>query len=115
LWRRRRTVDQWLIIHGRRPKNPRADVDDFGGVLDRGAQHPQWGLCPRSADNRGACALRSLVAMAVRRVESIVARRGAATGTRDAAWPQFGHGSAASNSAIGRNASNGPHRAQSYS
>ena len=103
---------QWLIIHGRFDGKllaaEAAVASSF--FLVPGLQQVQEPEC-----FRGAWEARSLVAKAVRRAPSIPAKLGAVSITRGAEAPQVSHAQGWSYSAIGRNASNGPHFAQSYS
>jgi hypothetical protein len=91
---------------------PRATKRD-----DRPAQQAQPGACvPFVCDSAfGACALRSLVACAVRRPADMVEQCGAVRITRGAGQVHAGHGDGSSHSAIARMTVNGPQSSQRYS
>ncbi len=108
-----RAGSQWLIIHGRRAGKLPAAV---GKATGDGLQQPHplaW--CPDCDERCGALAPPSLLADALRRPPSIVARPGVVSSMRGDASPQPGQGCGSMNSSIGRRSVNGPHRAQPYS
>jgi len=109
-----RRLPQWLIIQGRAPGELLAGTASAERPRLRGLQHPHDAGCA-PPDRFGALALRSLVAWASRRPASMPDRHGADSSTRGAGPPHPAQGCGAWNSAIGRIASNGPQRGQSYS
>ena len=82
---------------------------DFAGV-----QHWHPGRCAPD-DRRGAFALRSLVACALRRVADMEAIRGPVSNARGAEAPQPGQGCGCAYSSIGRDASKAPQAPHRYS
>jgi len=71
--------------------------------------------CPTSADVRGWCALRSLVACATRADAGMVDSAGAVSNARGAIEPQPGHACGSRNFDIGLVAVKPPHWLQAYS
>jgi hypothetical protein len=112
-WPQDRRENQWPTIHGRwlLPADFSAGPVTDSALSLLGRQQPQFPACAR----RGALALRSLVAWAVRAAPSIIAIAGTEKIARGARAPQPGQGCGWSYSAIGRLSSNGPQAAQSYS
>src|SRR5712691_757325 len=112
-------ANQWLIIQGRAVGKPLAPLRVF--VIGRAGflpeQQPQPAPCDAlySASVFGAWALRSLVAIAVRRSDGMQEKFGAVSITRGAELSHRGQSCGSSHSAIGRMSVNGPQSLQRYS
>ena len=95
---------QWLIIHGREPGNDFAALRPATGVaakLRDVLQQPHPEGCDL-LDFRGSWRERSLTAMPLRTLESIIASAGARRKARAAEAPHVSQASGWSNSDIGR-------------
>lgn len=111
------THAQCEIIHGLFVGNIFDPSGAFTALLFPVLQQLQpapWRL-PTSADVRGACALRSLVAWAIRDAAGTVENAGADSNARGAKLPQPGHGCGSRYSDSGRAAAKPPQSAQAYS
>jgi hypothetical protein len=106
---------QCEIIHGRLSGKPFAPVRFCAralvGLALQQLQPDPWAVLD-SASVRGACALRSLMALAWRCAEESVESRGAVMIARGDERAQSGQLAPRADSAMGRISVNGPHRSQ---